>query len=144
VGPANWQVVPGDPGDLTPAGLIRTINETASDRFMHPVDVTLRNIPAERFRLRFAVLAHRGAAQWSAGEGWWIDNIYLHREDPPNFLNYPFYDNAEEGMGNWIAIGTWGRTNATAPVVLMATTRACAWNSPTRLTSVITPRPIWN
>ena len=116
VGPSNWQVVPGDPGDLTPAGQIRTISEIASDRLMQPIDVTLRNIPAERFRLRFAVLAHRGAGESSAGEGWWIDNIYLHREDPPNFLDYPFYDDAEAGMVNWTVIGTWGRTNAMARV----------------------------
>lgn len=113
-GTDEWLVIPSDSG--TPAGeLIPLTNTTIrNDRAMRPVDVTLEHIPPSvtRYHIRFAMYIHGLNTQQQ--EGWWIDNIKLHREDAPRFLDYPFYDDAENGMLNWLATGDWWVTNQTA------------------------------
>jgi hypothetical protein len=113
IGAANWQVVPsGTPGD--PFGRLRGVNDATESppqaRALEQVTVSLGEIPATRYRLRFAMLVPLGA--WEAREGWWIDDIYLHREGRPRYLDYPFFDNAESGMHNWLPSGQWSRTTA--------------------------------
>jgi hypothetical protein len=114
VGPANWQVVPGaDPTD--PYGrIVDLMNESDTDnRSLTLTEVSLREVPAQRFRLRFAVLVRQNA---TLRQGWWIDDIYLHREGRPFYLDYPFLDNAEAGVSNWLPSGQWFRTNQVSRV----------------------------
>ncbi|NJL57613.1 hypothetical protein HC928_22645 [bacterium] len=112
VGPANWQPVPG-PDPANPAGIIRDRMEgnDTSRLVMEQELVSLGDIPATRFRLRFAMLV-RGSAYLR--DGWWIDEIRIEREGLPKYLDYPFIDGAEEGIQNWQTIGNWGRTNEVA------------------------------
>lgn len=112
VGPANWQVVPGiDPA--TPYGRLRNItdNSDVTSASLRPEEVSLAEIPATRFRLRFAMIV-RGDA--GLRDGWWIDTIRIEREGLPGFLDYPFFDSAEVGVDNWETSGTWWRTNEIA------------------------------
>lgn len=105
----NWQPIPGisagDPyGRLIDAGSnTSNHNEIA----LRPVSISLNEIPATRYRLRFVLYAADNATQ---RDGWWIDDIYLHREGRPRYLDYPFADAAEAGMGNWLPSGQWSRT----------------------------------
>ncbi|MEQ8676263.1 MAG: hypothetical protein RLP44_01850 [Aggregatilineales bacterium] len=112
IGPANWRVVPGiDPND--PYGRIRNWGENSdvNRTSMNFEEVSLAEIPATRFRLRFAMMV-RGDA--GLRDGWWIDTIRLEREGLPTYLDYPFFDSAEVGMDNWLAGGNWWRTNEIA------------------------------
>ncbi|TVR23317.1 MAG: DUF1349 domain-containing protein [Anaerolineaceae bacterium] len=125
-GSDEWLVVPGAIPD-EPAGRLLDVtnnNDNASrdNNIMRPMDVTLQYIvdangdPIERYHLRFAMLVHglspaTGHGDFpSVGAGWWIDDIDLHREGDQRFLDYPFYDAAEQGVDNWLATGTWWRT----------------------------------
>lgn len=124
VGDTVWRVIPGDnllnPG--RPAGEIHTgINSGSPSpdrRALTPIDINLKDvkdaggIPIDTFYLRFAVLVRSNTdAQWSNRPGWWIDNIRLHRKGVDRFLDYPFYDGAEEGIDNWLPSGQWWRVN---------------------------------
>jgi hypothetical protein len=107
---ANWQVVPSaDPG--APYGEVLAYDEsntrTATD--LSFVEVPLDQIPATRFRLRFALLVNYNA---STQDGWWIDDIYLERVGYPQYTDYPFFDDAESGTDNWLMGGNWDRTTA--------------------------------
>lgn len=125
-GSDEWLVVPGALPD-EPAGRLLDVannddNVSRDNNTMRPVDVTLQYIvdgngdPIERYHLRFAMLVHglspaTGHGDFpSVGAGWWIDDIDLHREGNQRFLDYPFYDAANQGVDNWLATGTWWRT----------------------------------
>lgn len=112
IGPANWQVVPGiDPA--MPYGMLRNLTENAdvTRTSLEFTEVSLAEIPATRFRLRFAMLVRNAA---NLRDGMWIDNIYIERRGRPLYLDYPFYDNAEAGLGNWLPSGQWWRTTEAA------------------------------
>ncbi|MDX1993469.1 MAG: hypothetical protein SF029_13855 [bacterium] len=110
VGPAVWQAVPDpDPLAPVPAGrIVATDNTLAFNRpAMEKKEINLSGIPVPRFRLRFALLVRSDAV---LSDGWFIDNIYLERIGRPLFLDYPFFDGAEVGIGNWLVSGNWART----------------------------------
>lgn len=70
-------------------------------------EVPLEDIPATRFRLRFAIVM-RPDANWD--RGWYIDDIQLERIGKPKFLDYPYHDPAEDPITSnaWL-LGDWGR-----------------------------------
>ncbi|MCU0481539.1 MAG: hypothetical protein MUE54_10055, partial [Anaerolineae bacterium] len=120
-----WRVIPGDnilnPG--RPAGEIHNGLASGSDspdrRALTPVDIELDEIkdaggiPIDTFYLRFVVIVRNETnAQFSSNNrpGWWIDDIRLHRKGIERFVDYPFYDGAEEGIANWLPSGQWWRT----------------------------------
>jgi Flp pilus assembly pilin Flp len=111
-GTDEWLVIPSD-GVLPPLGQLVPLTNTQimNQRSMHPVSVSLEHIPSSvtRYNIRFAMYVHGLNTQQQ--EGWWIDNIRFHREDALRFLDYPFYDNAENGMGNWLSTGNWWVSN---------------------------------
>lgn len=116
---SDWQPIPGsDPGN--PVGRLvdgsqQNNNNTEDQQTLRPVDIPLTYIrdaggnPYEYFQIRFALLVHARAGL--GDEGWWIDSIKLHREGKNLYLDFPFEDNAELGMDNWLATGSWFRTN---------------------------------
>jgi Flp pilus assembly pilin Flp len=119
-GTDEWRVIPGSGAD--PAGRLVSIennntNLVSNNNTLQPVDIPLQYIedgsgnPIRRYQIRFAMLVHNDA---ETREGWWIDNIKLHREDRELFVDYPFYDDAEAGVDQWLATGTWWRTNESA------------------------------
>lgn len=112
IGPANWQPVPGIDPDK-PEGVIidRNNDDDLSRTVMEKEEISLGEIPATRFRLRFAMTVRSSA---NLRDGWWIDEIRIEREGNPRFLDYPFFDGAEEGIANWQTVGDWGRTNLAA------------------------------
>ncbi|MFW5709222.1 MAG: PA14 domain-containing protein [Chloroflexota bacterium] len=121
IGSNEWRVVPGPDPD-NPYGRIvspaNTDRNTYRDKeALQPIDISLEYIrdaggnPIEYYQLRFAMLVHRRA---DMRDGWWIDNIKLHREGKPRYVDYPFRDNAEIGMDNWLATGGWWRTTEAA------------------------------
>ncbi|MFN8452913.1 MAG: hypothetical protein U0521_30935, partial [Anaerolineae bacterium] len=110
--PDNWIDIPNQ-GVLidysTPTGANRT-NLT-----MHPVEIDLSNITVlgiTQFRLRFALYVDGSATTF--GDGWYIDDIKIERENSSPFFAYPFYDSAEVPSDTadwWDAIGgEWGAT----------------------------------
>lgn len=104
---SSWLPVPGG-GVLEPSSYSGTDYKDAQG--LTPVDISLAAIPQANFRLRFAMLVHSEADRRYGG--WWIDDIHIHREAPPSFLDYPFRDDAEAGTDNWLAGGSWARTTA--------------------------------
>lgn len=112
----QWLPIPGAPGATQPAGILEPITYSALTyrdyTTLSPTTISLEYIPQVTYRLRFAMLVHNQANMRLGG--WWIDNIRLHRKDRETFLDYPFLDNAESGIGNWLPTGTWARTNTTA------------------------------
>ena len=74
-------------------------------------EVLLNSVPnfdTQPFRMRFALIINNSR---EAG-GWDIDQIYLERVGRERFTDYPFFDDAEEGTGNWLMEGRWGRTTS--------------------------------
>jgi len=122
-----WRVVPGDnllnPG--RPAGEIHTgitsASNSADRRALTPTDIELdeikdtNGIPIDTFYLRFAVLVRENSSVRNASAntlpGWWIDDIRLQRKGIERFIDYPFYDGAEQGVSNWLPSGQWWRVN---------------------------------
>jgi hypothetical protein len=109
----EWLPVPGAPGDpdlgiIEPITYAGTTYKDAQD--MAPQTVSLLYVPQTQYRLRFAMTVHYNADRRYGG--WWIDDIKLHRKDPEAFLDYPFIDDAESGLINWLPGGTWSRTSA--------------------------------
>ncbi len=105
---ANWQLVPAG------ALVQRTINGASTNgNVFQKVIVRLKDIGINRFRLRFAMLVHIQAdTPTTAGNGWFIDDIKLERQDRPRFTDYPFVDTAEDPANltrHWIPIGPWGQ-----------------------------------
>lgn len=109
-GGSEWLVIP-DPESGPPIGRFVELTNwnVLNQRQMRPVDISLEGITATRFQIRFAMTVHGSNTQQY--EGWWIDNIKLHREDAPRFLDYPFFDDAENGVVNWLTGGEWWITN---------------------------------
>ena len=84
-----------------------TVTQATSTR----IDVLLDDVPqfdTVPFRLRFAMIVQSTADETS---NWQIDEILIHRFDAPRFSDYPFFDNAENGMKNWLPEGQWSTTN---------------------------------
>lgn len=76
-------------------------------------EVPLNSIPnwnTQPFRLRFAMLVGQGANP--SRRGWWIDEIYIERQDRLRYSDYPFSDDAEDGMRKWTIEGQWGLEGA--------------------------------
>ncbi len=72
-------------------------------------EVLLTSVPnwnTQPFRMRFAMIVPQSAYE---RDGWYIDEIYLERVGRQKFTNYPFFDNAENGSGNWL--GQWAVTD---------------------------------
>jgi len=124
LGSTTWTVIPGDnilnPG--RPAGEIHnglTSGSASPDRrALTPVDIELDEIkdgggiPIDTFYLRFVVMVRSNTdAQYTSNTrpGWWIDDIRLHRKGVDRFVDYPFYDGAEDGIANWLPSGQWWR-----------------------------------
>lgn len=101
---ANWQPVPNH-GILIPISRPSAEEQQYQTSFSF-VEVPLVDIPATRFRLRFAMLVHNNA---SRQDGWWIDDIQLERRGAPKFTDYPFHDPAEFPNNDWMPGGNWGR-----------------------------------
>ncbi|MEZ4666752.1 MAG: hypothetical protein R3E39_02320 [Anaerolineae bacterium] len=100
--PAVWTRV-----GINPIQSISTGGSRTSDA-MTKVELQLKDVPnwnTSNFRLRFALLVSRSN---STAAGWYIDNIAIEREGLPHFAKYPFCDDAENGIGNWIMGGQWG------------------------------------
>lgn len=103
--PDNWQtleVLVPDP-----------VNTGTKVQVLEEATVLLDGIPGwdtSAFRLRFAQIVKPNAVQ---SGGWWIDNVLLHRFDKPRFTDYPFFDDAQDGTGNWLTQGQWGITDQT-------------------------------
>lgn len=120
---SDWAAIPGPDPD-NPAGRLvgspygENTPNTRDKQTLAPVDLSLAymrdasNNPIEYFQIRFAMLVHRRGQ--TDHEGWFIDNVKLHREGKSLFLDYPFSDNAEVGVDNWLATGTWWRTTEQA------------------------------
>ncbi len=112
IGPTNWQPVPGiDPDEPYGEIIPHTDWNDVSRMVMEKEEIPLGEIGETRFRLRFAMLVRSNA---NLRDGWWIDDIRIEREGNPRFLDYPFFDGAEEGIANWQTVGSWGRTNIVA------------------------------
>ncbi|MFN8564365.1 MAG: hypothetical protein U0703_22745 [Anaerolineae bacterium] len=138
--PDNWIDIPNQ-GVLidfsTPTGANRT-NLT-----MHPVEIDLSNITVlgiTQFRLRFALYVDGSATTF--GDGWYIDDIKIERENSSPFFAYPFYDSAEVPSDTadwWDAIGgEWGATTEKGGVNGSANAYA---DSPLADTTPATRRP---
>lgn len=121
-GDTQWKVVPGTVA-TAPYGRIRDVTQSSNDsphngnqQALQKVDMLLSEIkdgggnPITRFRLRFAMLVAQDADRRGTPSGWWIDQIYVHRQDRPKFLDYPFFDSGEIGVKNWLPSGQWYRT----------------------------------
>lgn len=112
-GSEDWIVIPTTQSGARPAGELVDLRNTSvlDQRVMQPVDISLSGIPSSvtRYHLRFALSVHGLNTQQY--DGWWIDNIKLHREDRLRFLDYPLFDNAENGVMNWLTVGDWWVTN---------------------------------
>jgi Flp pilus assembly pilin Flp len=64
----------------------------------------------KRIRIRFAMKVPHSANP--RGDGWWIDNIRIGREETPRWIDYPFYDDAQYfASGPWRFNGAWGQTD---------------------------------
>ncbi len=108
----SWTDVPnGVLVDYTtvPSGASRT------NLAMQQVQIDLSGIPnwqTQPFRLRFALYVDNAAA--SFGDGWYIDDIALQRQNGSPYFAYPFVDDAENPAytaSTWDAIGgLWGAT----------------------------------
>jgi len=70
-------------------------------------EVPLEDIPATRFRLRFAITM-RPDSSWD--RGWYLDDIQLERIGKPRYLDYPYHDPVEDATtANAWLLGDWGR-----------------------------------
>lgn len=115
-----------DAKDSTPDNWTQVANEgllldfTGGDRdelSMREASVRLDNanisgINGAPVRLRFALIVN-AAPDPSEGEGWYIDDIRIEREDTAQFVNYEFIDTAEDinfTNDNWVLTGSWGRS----------------------------------
>jgi hypothetical protein len=108
LGPAVWVAVPNG-GQIAPTS--RTNASETALAVMDTVKINLEDIPARRFRLRFAMTVARDS---TLKNGWWIDNIRLERDGRPKYLVYPFVDTAEEEgnlLGNYTLTGSWDRVS---------------------------------
>lgn len=108
--PDVWTTVPG-------AGILLAPN-TSSTRNQDTlifVEVPLNEIPnynTQPFRLRFALIVNT-TNTGEVAQGWWIDEIYIERDEVDRFSNYPFLDTAETPNQWWRFDGLWGRTTNT-------------------------------
>lgn len=107
--PDTWFTVPGA-GLLVPPG-----TNTRAQPTITQVEVSLIEIPnynTQRFRLRFALIVNT-TNTGQVDDGWWLDEIYIERDEVDRFSNYPFLDTAESPNNWWRFDGLWGRTTAT-------------------------------
>ncbi len=97
----NWQRVGTLPlAENTTASVISAAYST--------VNLQLKQIPnwnTQPFRLRLALYVSSNS---SGQTGWWIDNIVIERESLPRFATYPYCDDAEGTMSQWLTTGLWG------------------------------------
>lgn len=125
--PSTWTVVPNGglllnytiPG--TPGPNEFSARSSTSMQF---VSINLTNIPTQIFRLRFALIVQPTA---TLGDGWYIDDISIERENPSPFFAYPFYDDAEsttQFANYWRNLSeTWAQSNS-LPAIANANTLA--------------------
>ncbi|MBK8026379.1 MAG: hypothetical protein IPK19_34575 [Chloroflexi bacterium] len=117
--PDTWTTVPngGLLLNFTSPGTPGPNEQTArSNTVMQKMVLDLTQIPVSTFRLRFALTVQNNAA--STGDGWYIDDIYLEREDASPYFAYPFYDDAESDANftaYWTNIGDWWGRSAELP-----------------------------
>jgi hypothetical protein len=75
------------------------------------VQINLDDYKTSTVKVRFRLRADGNA---TAGDGWYIDDVEI-KEKSPAALPYPFSDNFDHGLGNWIASGQdWALTTSTA------------------------------
>ncbi len=99
--PATWLPVGG-----TPIKTVATTGTAISDE-MNQYTLQLKNIPnwnVTPFRLRFALIVNNS----NESTGWFIDNIAIEREGILRYSNYPYCDDAENGISQWLMSGQWG------------------------------------
>ncbi len=114
--PSTWTTVTnGTIVNYTVPGGAPLPNERVarSNATMQFVTVKLNTIPTTSFRLRFALYVQQSAA--TTGDGVYIDDIQIERENISPYFAYPFYDDAES-LANlttyWLNLGeSWGQTN---------------------------------
>ncbi|MBN8617422.1 MAG: hypothetical protein J0L63_00865 [Anaerolineae bacterium] len=102
--PAVWQRVG--------TSAIRSVSTSGSrvTQAMQKYELQLNQVPnwnTTPFRLRFALLVNNS----NEAQGWFIDNIAIERIGIPQYTDYPFCDDAETGIDNWLMGGQWGITN---------------------------------
>ncbi len=103
--PDNW---------TTLATLVSTVGSGGTSQPMTPRNIELKNVPnwnTQPFRLRFAMYVN---VNNTTRVGWWLDNIYFHRDGKPRYSPYPFCDDVENGNKAWLYTGQWGIGNVGA------------------------------
>ena len=111
-GSNTWLPIPSTDPNNPDSELISITNEDNNlgqirDDRIEYIDLSLDLIPQDRFRVRFAMQVRSDA---SRDDGWWIDDIRYHREDPPRYTDYEFFDDFEAGLDNWrVTSGDWDR-----------------------------------
>ncbi|MCU0498646.1 MAG: hypothetical protein MUF87_14945 [Anaerolineae bacterium] len=99
-----------------PEGRLRAVDasNTITNITMQEHVIPLATLPASginRIRIRFAMFVRTDADR---RDGWWIDQIRLGREESPQWIDYPYYDNAQRFVtGPWRYRGNWAQTNET-------------------------------
>jgi hypothetical protein len=99
IGDDNWQTI-----EVFATGTIANTTMTFREVPLTVID----NWDTQPFRLRFALVVDHSHEE----RGWWIDNVYLERSGLARFTDYPFFDDAEGGTGNWLMEGRWNTTTA--------------------------------
>lgn len=67
------------------------------------------------FRLRFRLTINQSATV-NAGDGWFLDDIKIERDQDSPYAPYTFYDSAEsasDAAKYWVGTGLWARTSQT-------------------------------
>ncbi len=104
--PATWTTIPAV-GTILPSA---TSTRTQASLVFY--EVALENIPnynTQPFRLRFALIINTTDGGRVA-DGWYIDEIYIERDEVERFSYYPFLDTAESANSFWRSSGQWDRT----------------------------------
>ncbi len=105
IGYPNWLPVPN-------GGILFSRDNNSTEPQLdvfEEVKLNLKDIPATRFRLRFALIVNNDGTERN---GWFIENIKLERDGRPQYLTYPYYDNAEDPvtlLSRYILTGQWDR-----------------------------------
>ena len=85
---------------------------------MIPTTYALSTIPGWNtgpFRLRFKLTVNQGVVP-PAGNGWFLDDLEIERDQDSPYAPYTFTDSAEsatDAARYWVGTGTWARTSQT-------------------------------
>ncbi|MBC8097802.1 MAG: hypothetical protein H7Y11_00020 [Armatimonadetes bacterium] len=101
-----------------PDGVIRAVTETTSvasltlqEKLVSLEDFDLDGDDPQFIRIRF-VMKIQTNVPLPAGDGWWIDQIRIGREESPKWLDFPVVEGAEYfTSGPWRYQGKWAQTS---------------------------------